>query len=130
MPPRQDERQNGRALPVKLALFFSAAFLLHAGTTAAFATEIATVAEDHLACYDRADSVRFIHFEKSGAIPDVESLQNEMEKSGRCIWWRKGDKVAISEFDNGDGVTVAAQKPPDRKFLFFDRCFLEEKKWC
>jgi hypothetical protein len=114
---------------VKLSLFLSAAFF-HAGVTAALATETATVAEDHLACYDRADSVRFIHFEKSAAFPDVQSLQDEMEKSGRCVWWRKGDKVVVSEFDNGDGVTVAAQKPPERKFLFFDRCYLEEKKWC
>jgi hypothetical protein len=109
---------------------FLAIALLCAGVTAALATEAATVAEDHLACFDRADSVRFIHFERSTAFPDEQSLQAEMEKSGRCVWWRKGDKVVVSEFDNGDGVTVAAQKPPERKFLFFDRCFLEEKKWC
>lgn len=109
---------------------FLATTILCAGVTAALATETATVAEDHLACYDRADSVRFIQVEKSEKNPDVQSLQNEMEKSGRCVWWRKGDKVVVSEFDNGDGVTVAAQKPPDRTFLFFDRCFLEEKRWC
>jgi hypothetical protein len=115
---------------VKLPLFLSTALILGTGTTAALATEAATVAADHLACYDRADSVRLIHFDKSVKSPDLQSLLDEMEKSGRCVWWRKGDKVTVSEFDNGDGVTVAAQKPPERKFLFFDRCFLEEKKWC
>ena len=114
---------------MKQFLFLATTFL-YAGVTAAFATEVATVAEDHLACYERSDSVRFIRFEKSDAFPDAQSLQEDMEKSGRCVWWRKGDKVVVSEFDNGDGLTVAAQKPPDRTFLFFDRCFLEEKKWC
>jgi hypothetical protein len=41
------------------------------GATTALATETATIVEDHLACSDRADSVRFMHFEKSDAFPEM-----------------------------------------------------------
>jgi hypothetical protein len=84
-----------------------------------------TVAEDHLACIDRADAGRLLHFTRSDEFPSLEALQTGLEKSGRCVWWRKGDQVRVSQFENGDGVTVAAQRPPETKFLFFDRCHLE-----
>ena len=84
-----------------------------------------TVTEDHLACIDRADAVRLMHFNRSDEFPSLEAFQTGMEKSGRCVWWRKGEQVRVSQFENGDGVTVAAQRPPETRFMFFDRCYLE-----
>src|SRR5215475_10843196 len=84
-----------------------------------------TVTDDHLACADRSDTVRFAHFHQSEEFPSLEAFQTGMEKSGRCVWWRKGEQVRVSQFENGDGVTVAAQRPPETRFMFFDRCSLE-----
>src|SRR5215475_717852 len=84
-----------------------------------------TVTEDHLACADRADAVRLMHFSRSDEFPGIEAFQTGMEKSGRCVWWRKGEQVRVSQFENGDGVTVAAQRPPETRYMFFDRCSLE-----
>jgi hypothetical protein len=85
----------------------------------------ATVTQDNLACTDRADALRVVHFYQSDEFPNLEAFQSGMEQSGRCVWWRKGDKVRVSQFENGDGITVAAQRPPDGKFRFFGRCSLE-----
>ena len=84
-----------------------------------------TVTTDHLACTDRADAVRQLHFNRSDEFPSLEAFQAGMEKSGRCVWWRKGDQVRVSQFENGDGVTVAAQRLPETRFMFFERCYLE-----
>jgi len=84
-----------------------------------------TVTEDHLACTDRADAVRLMHFNRSDEFPSLEAFQTGLEKSGRCVWWRKGEQVRVSQFENGDGVTVAAQRPPETRYMFFDRCYLE-----
>jgi len=84
-----------------------------------------TVTADHLACTDRADAVRLMHFSRSDEFPSLEAFQTGMEKSGRCVWWRKGEQVRVSQFENGDGVTVAAQRPPETRYMFFDRCSLE-----
>jgi hypothetical protein len=84
-----------------------------------------TVTEDHLACTDRADAARLMHFSRSDEFPSLEALQTGMEQSGRCVWWRKGEHVRVSQFENGDGVTVAAQRLPETKFMFFERCHLE-----
>ena len=84
-----------------------------------------TVTDDHLACSDRADAVRVAHFNRSDEFPTLEVFLTGMEQSGRCVLWHKGDQVRVSQFENGDGMTVAAQRPPETKFLFFDRCYLE-----
>ena len=84
-----------------------------------------TVTEDHLACADRADAARVANFYRSDEFPSLEAFLTGMEKSGRCVLWRKGEAVRVSQFENGDGVTVAAQRPPETKFMFFDRCYLE-----
>jgi hypothetical protein len=98
-------------------------------TTGAFAASSnlveTTVTEDHLACTDRADAIRVVQFYRSEEFPSLEAFLAGVEKSGRCVWWRQGDQVRVSQFENGDGVTVAAQRPPETKFMFFDRCYLE-----
>ena len=84
-----------------------------------------TVTEDHFACADRADAARVAHFYRSDEYASLEVFLMGMEKSGRCVLWRKGEQVRVSQFENGDGVTVAAQHPPETRFMFFDRCHLE-----
>jgi hypothetical protein len=49
------------------------------------------VSQDHLACIDRADAVRFVHFYRSDEFPTFETFLLKMQESGRCVWWRKGD---------------------------------------
>jgi hypothetical protein len=96
------------------------------GTSAASSNLVeTTVTDDHLACTDRADAVRLLHFHQSDEFPSLEAFQTGLEKSGRCAWWRKGERVRVSQFENGDGVTVAVQRLPETRFMFFDRCHLE-----
>ena len=110
-------------------LFFRALIVAGLATERAFAASSnlveTTVTEDHLACGDRADAARVAHFYRSDEFPSLEAFLTGMEKSGRCVLWRKGEQVRVSQFENGDGVTVAAQRPPETKFMFFDRCYLE-----
>jgi hypothetical protein len=48
-----------------------------------------------------------------------------MQETGRCVWWRKGDKVIVSKRNYGDDVTVAARQAASSQYLFFDRCYIE-----
>ena len=115
-----------KVLTLKFLLCWLAIGLATGGALAASSNLVeTTVTEDHLACADRADAVRVMHFHQSGEFPSLEAFLTGMEKSGRCVWWRKGEQVRVSQFENGDGVTVAAQRPPETKFMFFDRCHLE-----
>jgi len=41
-----------------------------------------TVTEDHLACTDRTDAVRLMHFNRSDEFPSIEAFQTGLEKSG------------------------------------------------
>jgi hypothetical protein len=114
------------ALTSKLFLCVLVFGLASSGSFAASSNLIeTTVTDDHLACTARTDVVRVMHFSRSDEFPTPEAFQAGLEKSGRCVWWRKGDQVRVSQFENGDGVTVAAQRPPETKFMFVDRCSLE-----
>lgn len=83
------------------------------------------VNQDHLACIDRADAVRFVHFYRSDEFPTFETFLLKMQETGRCVWWRKGDKVIVSKRNYGDDVTVAARQAASSQYLFFDRGYIE-----
>ena len=74
------------------------------------------------------NAVRFVHFYRSPEFPDFRSDLERMEKSGRCVWWRKGDKVIVSDRSFEDGVTITARRPQDKAYLFFDGCYLEPQR--
>jgi hypothetical protein len=44
-----------------------------------------TVNQDHLACIDRADAVRFVHFHPSDEFPTFETFLHKMQETGRCV---------------------------------------------
>jgi len=111
---------------VKIIRLQFAAGLLAGSCFAAASNLVETTVTEDLACTDRADAIRVVHFSPSAEFPSLEAFLTGMEKSERCVWWRKGEQVRVSQFENGDGVTVAAQRPPETRFMFFDRCHLED----
>ncbi len=111
---------------MRLKCLCAIAILIAAGAIEARATE-GVVNRRHLACIDRADAVRFIHFFRSEEFPSFEWFLRGVESSGRCEWWESGDRVAFSDKNFGD-ETIEARKLPYGKPMFFDGCYIDGAK--
>jgi hypothetical protein len=70
-----------------------------------------------LACRSREDAVTLTG--NSGTMAWFEEIQ----KSGRCVWWQDGDKIIISPRNYGEEIVAARQAASSSlEFLFVDRC--------